>query len=133
MHHRGSQQIASRHEKCTHPLGSHLHGAETSSDRARTRMNLLTELFTSKPKQKPVRFAVVGLGHFAQTAILPAFANATDKAALAALVTGDPDKARELSRRYQVPATSYDDFDRLLTSGDIDAVYIAVPNSEHRK
>ena len=40
-----------------------------------------------------VRFAVIGLGHFAQTAILPAFANATDNAKLSALVTGDADKA----------------------------------------
>ncbi len=50
-------------------------------------MNLLTDLFTSKSKSKTVSFAVIGLGNFAQTAILPAFANAADKAELAALVS----------------------------------------------
>ena len=96
-------------------------------------MNLLTKLFTSKSKRKTVRFAVVGLGNFAQTAILPAFANATDKAELAALVTGDPEKAKKLSRKYGVPSYGYEQYDELLASGDINAVYIAVPNSEHRK
>jgi predicted dehydrogenase len=80
-----------------------------------------------------VRFAVIGLGHFAQTAILPAFANATDNAKLSALVTGDADKAAELSRRYKVPAHNYEAYDQLLASGDIDVVYIALPNSKRRE
>jgi predicted dehydrogenase len=79
------------------------------------------------------RFAVVGLGHFAQTAILPAFANARDNATLSALVTGDKEKAAELGKKYTVQTASYDDYEKLLASGDIDAVYIAVPNSEHRE
>jgi predicted dehydrogenase len=79
-----------------------------------------------------VRFAVVGLGHFAQAAILPAFANAADKATLAALVTGDGKKAEELGKKYEAPSFDYDEFDRLCASGDIDAVYIALPNSQHR-
>ncbi len=84
-------------------------------------------------KSSRVRFAVVGLGHFAQAAILPAFANAKDKAELAALVTGDADKAKQLSKEYGVPAHSYDQLDALLAAGEIDVVYIAVPNSLHRK
>ena len=80
-----------------------------------------------------VRFAVIGLGHFAQTAVLPAFANTTDNARLSALVTGDADKAAALSRRYKVPAYNYEAYDQLLASGEIDAVYIALPNSKHRE
>lgn len=80
-----------------------------------------------------VRFAVVGLGHFAQTAVLPAFANASDKVKLAALVTGDEEKAQELGKKYHVPAYKYEAYDGLLESGDIDAVYIALPNSQHRE
>ncbi len=79
-----------------------------------------------------LRFAVVGLGHFAQTAILPAFANASENSTLSALVTGDVEKAAALSQRYDVPAYGYGEYDRLLESGDIDAVYIALPNSQHR-
>jgi predicted dehydrogenase len=95
-------------------------------------MNLLKNLFHLQRDSHPVRFAVVGLGNFAQTAILPAFANAEDKAELVALVTGDVEKASKLSRKYKVPASSYDDYEELLKSGKIEAVYIAVPNSEHR-
>lgn len=80
-----------------------------------------------------IRFAVVGLGHFAQSAILPAFANTRKNAALAALVTGDVEKGAKLKRKYKVPACSYEDYEELLESGEIDAVYIATPNSEHRK
>ena len=95
-------------------------------------MSLITNLFHFHRDGHPVRFAVVGLGNFAQAAILPAFANASDKAALAALVTGDSEKAAKLSRKYKTPAFSYEDYEGLLASGDVDAVFIAVPNSEHR-
>jgi glucose-fructose oxidoreductase len=92
----------------------------------------MTKKAVDSPDGK-TRFAVVGLGHFAQAAILPAFANARDNATLAALVTGDPKKAAELSKRYHVSAHNYDEYDELLNSGEIDAVYIAVPNSLHRE
>jgi glucose-fructose oxidoreductase len=73
------------------------------------------------------------LGHIAQAAVLPAFAHAGENSELAALVSGDPVKLRALGRRYGVKALcSYDRFDALLMSGDVDAVYLCVPNSEHR-
>lgn len=85
----------------------------------------------SKTRRK-LRYAVVGLGYFAQAAVLPAFANATDNSELAALFTGDPDKARELADKYSVPAYHYDEYDARLADGGLDAVYIALPNSHHR-
>ncbi|MBV8880241.1 MAG: Gfo/Idh/MocA family oxidoreductase [Planctomycetaceae bacterium] len=82
------------------------------------------------PRQ--VRYAVVGLGHIAQVAVLPAFRHAK-RSVLAALVSGDEEKRRELSRRYKVDfVTGYDGYDSLLRSGSIDAVYIALPNDQHR-
>jgi glucose-fructose oxidoreductase len=79
-----------------------------------------------------VRYAVVGLGHIAQVAILPAFANARRNSRLAALVSGDPVKLKELGGTYGVEKQfSYDQYDTLLKSGEIDAVYIALPNSLH--
>jgi glucose-fructose oxidoreductase len=79
-----------------------------------------------------VRYAVVGLGHIAQVAVLPAFGNARRNSRLAALVSGDPLKRSELGMRYGVAKTcSYEEYDALLQSGDIDAVYIALPNSMH--
>jgi len=86
----------------------------------------------SAPPTRKARYAVVGLGHIAQAAILPAFAHASHNSELRALVSGDPGKLRELSKRYLVPCTySYDQYDRCLRSGEIDAVYIALPNSMH--
>ena len=67
-----------------------------------------------------VRYAVVGLGHIAQVAVLPAFAHARRNTALAALVSDDAAKRKELARRYKVPAFSYDDFDQCLE--EVDAV-----------
>jgi predicted dehydrogenase len=89
-----------------------------------------------KPKTsksgRPLRFAVVGLGHIAQAAVLPAFRHARRYAELTALVSDSPAKLKQLGRRYGVKHLySYDDARDLFTSGDIDAVYIALPNSQH--
>jgi glucose-fructose oxidoreductase len=81
---------------------------------------------------KYVRYAVVGLGHIAQVAVLPAFAHATSNSRLTALVSDDPRKLKTLSARYDVPRTySYQEYDRCLREGHIDAVYLALPNSLH--
>jgi len=86
------------------------------------------------PPGRRIRYAVVGLGHIAQTAILPAFAHAQQNSALAALVSDDRQKLRKLSRRYGVPRVcGYEDIDELFESGEVDAVYIALPNSMHRE
>ena len=83
--------------------------------------------------KKKVRYAVVGLGHIAQAAVLPAFAHA-ENSELAALVSDDPEKLEKLGRRYKVKARfSYDQLEEGLKSGAVDAVYIALPNHLHRQ
>jgi predicted dehydrogenase len=85
---------------------------------------------SSQPK---VRYAVVGLGHIAQAAVLPAFAHA-ENSELAALVSDDPQKLEKLGRKYKVKRRfSYDQYDQCLKSGVVDAVYIALPNHLHRE
>jgi predicted dehydrogenase len=80
---------------------------------------------------RKVRYAVVGLGHIAQVAILPAFARATNSE-LVALVSGDSEKLDKLSRKYKVEqAYSYDDYEKALSQ--VDAVYIALPNHLHKE
>jgi glucose-fructose oxidoreductase len=81
------------------------------------------------PKRQ-IRYAVVGLGHIAQVAVLPAFGNARRNSRLEALVSGDPVKREQLSKKYGVEKTfSYEQYDECLKH--VDAVYIALPNSEH--
>ena len=78
-------------------------------------------------KQQQVRYAVVGLGHIAQVAVLPAFAHAQNSV-LTALVSNDPEKLEKLGRKYKVKARfSYDQYEECLESGVVDAVYIALP------
>lgn len=84
--------------------------------------------------RQKIRYAVVGLGHIAQVAILPAFAHARRNSVLRALVSDDPEKLKTLSQRYNVGLTySYDEYDDCLRGGQVDAVYIALPNNMHRE
>jgi len=79
-----------------------------------------------------LRYAVVGIGHIAQQAVLPAFQNA-DNCELAALVSSDPVKRQELAEVYGVPAYGYDQYEQCLRENRIDAVFIALPNHLHRE
>ena len=95
----------------------------------------MTENRNSATDGGPVRYAVVGLGWFAQVAVLPAFENARESSRLAALVSGDSKKLTELGERWGVPEerrVGYDGYDELLASGAVDAVYIVLPNHLHR-
>lgn len=84
-----------------------------------------------KSSNQKVRYAVVGLGHISQVAILPAFKTAKNSQ-LGALVSSDPDKLKKLGRKYKVNELySYDQYDQALSQ--VDAVYIAVPNHLHRE
>ena len=81
-----------------------------------------------------IRFAVIGLGHITQLAVLPAFKNAAEKCELTALISSDPEKISKLSKMYGVSHTwSYEGYDEALTSGAFDAIYIALPNDMHKE
>ncbi len=78
-----------------------------------------------------VRYAVVGVGWIAQTAFLPGIEH-TGNSELVALVTGHAEKAQKVGEKYGISAVyEYGEFDKLLKSGDIDAVYLATPNFDH--
>ena len=83
-------------------------------------------------RKSAIRYAVVGLGYIAQAAVLPAFRHARRNSRLAAIVSGDASKRAALARRYRVPAFDYAEYDSLLESGAVDAVYIALPNEQHK-
>lgn len=89
---------------------------------------------TTSPRKKAVRYAVIGLGHIAQAAVLPAFKHAGRNSVLAALVSSEEKKLQQLGRRYGVQRTcGYSDVDELFASREIDAVYIALPNDMHKE
>jgi predicted dehydrogenase len=86
---------------------------------------------TQKARSK-IRYAVVGQGYISQVAVLPAFSNATRNSQLVALISDDPPKLQKLSKKYGVQHTYlYEQYDECLKSGEVDAVYIALPNHLH--
>jgi predicted dehydrogenase len=80
---------------------------------------------------KGVGYAVIGLGHISQRAVLPAFRN-SKKSKLIALVSRDDAKAKSLAMKFGAGWTyTYDALDECLRNRQVEAVYIATPNSMH--
>lgn len=82
-------------------------------------------------KERKVRYAAVGIGWITQGYFLPGIAH-TGNSELVALVTGHEEKAAKVGEKYGVDAVyTYDEYDSLLASGMVDAVYLATPNFDH--
>jgi predicted dehydrogenase len=85
------------------------------------------------PAQKPVGYAVVGIGSIS-TAFMEACAN-SQMVKITALVTGHPNtKGVKFSEMYGIPKSSvytYETFDSIRENADIEALYIGLPNSMH--
>jgi predicted dehydrogenase len=78
-----------------------------------------------------IRYAVVGAGWISQESFLPGVAQ-SGNSTITAIVTGDLEKGAKLAAFHCIPqVVSYADYDALLASDTIDAVYIALPNSMH--
>src|SRR5258706_6746007 len=86
-----------------------------------------------RQEEERVRYAVVGAGYIAQAAVLPAFAHAKENSELVAIVSSSREKRAALAKKYDVAHTgSYDELEKVLDESQADAVYLAVPNTEHR-
>jgi predicted dehydrogenase len=87
-----------------------------------------------KNTDRRIRYGVVGLGHIAQTAILPAFKHARENSELVALFSGDGEKRAVLKEKYDLEhCGTYDELEESIRNAALDAVYIAVPNHLHRE
>jgi hypothetical protein len=86
-----------------------------------------------EPVARKAGWAIVGLGQLALEEVMPAFGECK-LSRPAALVSGHPDKAKQVAEVYGVDAKAiydYAGFDRLADNRDVDAVYIILPNSMH--
>ena len=80
---------------------------------------------------KPVGYAVIGLGGFAQRAILPGFRH-SKKAKLVALVSGDRSKAKRLAKKFGAEAFyTYEELPACFSHPQVEAVYVATNNGSH--
>ena len=90
----------------------------------------IKELLGLSPDRK-VRYAIVGAGDIAQEDLMPGVEH-TGNSVMTAIVTGDPVKAEELSKKYDLEASySYEQFGDAIRSGTFDAIYLATPNWRH--
>jgi len=83
--------------------------------------------------ERPLGYAIVGLGTYGLGVITPQFRNCA-RSRLAAVVSGDPAKARRVAAEHGVPERSiysYETFDRIRDNPDVDIVYVCLPNSMH--
>jgi len=78
---------------------------------------------------KPVQWGILGAAKFARQFMGPAI-HAASGARLAALATSDPAKA-EPFQAFCPDLKVFDDYDALLASPEIEAVYIPLPNHLH--
>ncbi len=93
----------------------------------------LPRALAQSPAPKRIRYAIIGLGRISLDHFMPG----TRMSALSevtAFVSGHNDKAKEHAAAYNVPDSSlysYETFDRIRDNPNVDAVYIALPNSMH--
>ena len=85
------------------------------------------------PAAGSVGFAVVGLGYYGMAIVMPALARA-QRCHVAAVVSGNPDKAARAAAAYGLPDDaiySYDNFAALARDERVEAVYIVLPSGLH--
>jgi len=84
-------------------------------------------------ESRKVGYCMVGLGRISMQHFMPA-CRTTRQSRVTALVSGHRDKAERMAAEYGIPREniySYENYDAIATNQDIDAVYVALPNSMH--
>jgi predicted dehydrogenase len=82
---------------------------------------------------RKIGFAMVGLGRISMQHLAPSL-RTSKVAKVTALVSGHRDKAEKMAAEYGIPAKniySYENYDAIADNKEIDAVYVALPNSMH--
>lgn len=98
-------------------------------------MPLQPKIKKPKPESRRVGFALVGIGKLTAEELIPA-ARTSQDAYMAALVTGEEDKGEAFARAFgltEQDVYSYADFEQLAHRDDVEAVYIVLPNNQHRE
>jgi len=95
---------------------------------------LLAESACAADTDRKLGYAIVGLGGYGLGVIIPQFVNCKSSR-LAAVVSGDPIKAKRVAAQYGLPDKAiynYENFDSIRDNPDVDIVYVCLPNSMHK-
>lgn len=87
----------------------------------------------AQDSQRKIGYCIVGLGRISMQHFMPA-CKMSQHSRVTAFVSGHREKAEKMAAEYNVPATSiytYTNCDEIAGNKDVDAVYIALPNSMH--
>jgi predicted dehydrogenase len=89
----------------------------------------------SKPQDRKLGVALVGLGYYAEHKIATALQE-TKYCELKGIVTGTPAKATKWKEKYNLADGSiynYQNFDKIIDNKSIDVIYVVLPNSMHHE
>jgi predicted dehydrogenase len=92
----------------------------------------LTPALRAQSSPKPTGYAVIGLGRIAEHFM--AGVRNSSNSRIAALVSGHREKAERIADQYGIPRSSiysYENFETIGHNPEVDAVYVALPNSMH--
>jgi predicted dehydrogenase len=95
---------------------------------------LSMEELNNEPYQGPVlRVAIMGLGSYGSR--VAEGMQSCKRAKLVGVISGTPSKVKDWQQKYNIPEKNcynYENFDRIKSNRDIDAVYVITPNGLHR-
>ncbi|WP_144513330.1 Gfo/Idh/MocA family protein [Bacillus sp. FJAT-22090] len=77
-----------------------------------------------------IRWGIIGAANIAKQQVIPAIQQTSNAEIIA--IASQSGKAKALATQFNIP-NNYDTYEKLLDSPDIDAVYIALPNTHHKK
>jgi glucose-fructose oxidoreductase len=89
--------------------------------------------FGIRHQKEKLGIALVGLGYYSTDILAPRLLT-TEHCYLAGIVTGTPSKEKVWMERYNIPRKNvynYDNYDEIANNGDIDIIYVTLPNSMH--
>ncbi len=93
----------------------------------------LAHTMVNPQNNKKLGIALVGLGGYSTYQLAPALLD-TEHCYLAGIVTGTPAKENVWAKKYHIPQKNiynYSNFDAIKENGDIDVVYVVLPNAMH--
>ena len=90
-------------------------------------------LRAQQPAERKIGYCIIGLGRISMNEFMPGV-KISEQCRITGIVSGHADKAQRIASQYGVPASSiytYENMDRIADNKEIDAVYVALPNSMH--